>query len=484
MNNPSEHYCKCRDQAVLKSLIELYCGKCGGRLISRESATIVDTINYEETEGDASKIPQGRFDQVAEVLRTSEAEVSRKHQGTDEARRDFLVSILGSVLGAVVGTPVGTLIYDKFLRSSQIDQTAAEYAARELTPEDVQWFDGALRSGKHLGELAQALHITGRHTVGLLADALAAHTDGQSPSRAIELLEELLKYDRPLEVKEYLLLRRSKALGAIGRVAEGLTDLEAIITLPTVVQDSSKQLEYLRQALNHSYIMLSPSELAQPASWVRFSDFLNKALGIFGVAQAPGHELHKSTQTACKYHSRLGPGILIFEAIFNAEQSREDPDECLRALRWQLDLIRLFESQDEVNGWNRYTPLAAQAIRLGHLSFAEQVLTQASSRPQAGKLEKLQGLEWLIHRALWTVLMLHRGSKERAATILGGLFEHRLQDRLWPYYRQLSAYAVQAGIYTGFDESLVDARVGAMNVPAITHSAYFPDWNKSLWGTD
>ena len=476
--------CTCDSTPVVTSLTTLYCGRCEGRFLSSEIISSIDAINQKETNLDASQLPEGRFEQSEIELNKSKEDVAGSNFQGKIARREFFSKInwwLKAITASFLASELNYQIHNRISNSIETNKSIEEIEFSDISQIDIYYLDRALKSGHDLSQISHGAHKIGKHAFGLLVDALKTHTEGNRPREAVQIYSQLLNLNPAAEVKEYLLFRRSKAFCASGLVEKGIKDLDELLSLPKIINNPKKRLEYIRQCLNHNYTILSNEEVSNPNSWTKFKSLLKTALDTIEINSVSQDNFDQITKKACQIDFSLGPGTLIFEAIYFAEQNKHDKNESLRALNWHLDLIRLFEKEDQINGWNRYTPLASQAIRIGQLEFAQKVLDEASRHPQAKKLENIQGIEWLLHRAIWAILMLKHGKKSRAATILRGLLDPKLSDKLWPWYRQLSAYAIKSGLFSKSKTQMIDTRVGAMNLPALTHAAYFPEWNEFLW---
>jgi hypothetical protein len=367
------------------------------------------------------------------------------------------------------------------------EETRLRVIASTLLDEHVRIVERAIEQGDDLYALANTFYGDAKYAAGLFAEQAAWHTEGLSPAKAAVHTRQLLSSVRSPYAEARVRFWLSKALAASGQIREALPELDQLLE-SSAVTDPIEKARYLRQAVSHSYIMLPLASVGEPSTWLDFRSYLSQLLSLLGLMDTQDLDPDGRTKKALRFDPFIGPAALIFEATMLAEERRADRLESLRLLEWHLRLIRLVQGVDAFTGWIRYTPLAAQAIRLGQLKFAAFVLEQAanaaSETQPVGKyvrrVREQQGLEWLLHRALVAVLFLERGNRGAALPILRELLDERLAHRLTPWLRQLKCYELRASGKVGTEE-LVDGRVGAMNAWSETHSAYFPRWSIGVW---
>ena len=139
--------------------------------------------------------------------------------------------------------------------------------------------------------------------------------------------------------------------------------------------------------------------------------------------------------------------------------------------------------------WICYTRLAAQALALGEIKFAENVLKHAffyvtrtdTQNPvvrYARSQRENKGVEWLFHQVVFASLHLAKHDPGGAKTHLIEPLHRNNEIKCLTFARAAKLYEMET--YPKNDKRRrIDAYVGAFNVPAQTHWTYFPNLPQS-----
>jgi len=322
------------------------------------------------------------------------------------------------------------------------------------------------------------------------ARAIAGHHGGTDPKSAEIALETLVKDQDDDQVKLHLLedLGRVRALN--GKVREGLRDLETAISLVPSSDDRTR-VRLLRQTMSHAYIALPRDKVLKPDSWpVR--KYLREALEIMDLVPKSDPLSPLRIERAKEFHPAVGPGVLVFEAYVRACEV-SSVRERQRIFDWHLDLLKAIEADggDPLAAWIRHMPLAAQAIALGHIGFAQKVLDRAAAagrgvgRPGVVQFAAWQrenlGIEWLVLNVGYAALYLKRGERRKARQAL----EIPLRECAKAPSLLRAAQLYRLATIPDKSENLRrQCQALAFNPPAFSHWTYFPGLpeGERLWG--
>lgn len=482
MNDPNRP-CTCEGGGRIETSVTLLCGICGGRLLPHEKTEELENLTRQGTKGIPSRLAGGLY---------------RFAKGFGESdfvpgRREVVVAIVSGIFGAVAA-PVVWRLGLNYVEDDEDIRNRRRSSHLELG--DVSAAEAALQALSASGDRndfeskVSAYRVSGKHAVADLLIALAGHAIGVSPRKSELTFNDLISGDHDPEVRRYLLERRAKVRGLIGESNKGLDDLGAALKLTP--EDGKSRLKLLRQIMNHAYVSIPFDDVLKPDRWSGVQENLRHALGIL--------ELHPDSSDwsdpsridrAIIYDGFLGPGVLIFEALTRAAEAIDSPDECRRALQWHLDLITELVKAEPITGWNRYTPLAAQAIALDHLDFAQKVLSVARSdaienRNKYAQLQyQNQGAEWLLHQIVQACLHLTVSEKlpsrsrrkveerEKALAALEAPLDRQNYTKTATFLRQALLYK-RLALGNDQREQKRDAYVGGFLTTAWTHWTYLP----------
>ena len=473
--------CQCRPHAELSSDVHLVCGRCGRRLLSSDDARQLDDLNRNATAGDAAKLPDGRIHEALALDNNAEASSDPPPGGSLFTRRGLAKGMRDIAIAALAGATSHWLILR--LGGFAASDKELEAIRHELTNAQVHTVEAALGRGENLRTLAATFLSQDHNGAHNFAQAVADHTDGSHVGRAIAGFRTLLADSRLCpETQDAVRFRLAKALGLAGMVDAGSRELTALLS--SREHPPITRVKYLRQAMNHSYLLLRDFELARPELWTVIQSCLHEAKEIMALSCPLSSEPTRCLSTASRFHPGLGPAVLMFEALSDAALSESDRGATLHALKVHLDLVRALVGIDEVTGWNRYTPLAAQAMYLDQLDFASTVLDEAKDLSfrlgNARRQRQQEGAEWLLHLAQRGVLALKQGKAQEARKALRYLMDGQRANKLRPFLRPLTGLKQRAerAMCEAVD---VDARAGAVNVPYDSHAAFFPRWAGQYW---
>lgn len=255
-------------------------------------------------------------------------------------------------------------------------------------------------------------------------------------------LQENLGGERELEIR----FQKSKLLKIIGDPRRALGE---ILKLEELARDPLLRRRLLAQRLNVSYTLVS---LEVPLAEAEVGE-LEEVLGGLGLDHPNEREPLLSTPEmqliASSHDPFLSLALLLWRSIIRVEELRERGRDILPALRWQFTVVEALLPFDPAIAWDRYTPLIAQALRVGEVAFASLVWRRAHSflgRIQRGgaaeyaiKLRGSNHVEWRLHCLLGAAIQLRVGRSHMAAGILRSLSETMPLDAAAYYSTSLKA---------------------------------------------
>jgi hypothetical protein len=481
-----DNLCMC-SEAQLYSITSLFCGRCGRRIVSSENTEKEQEIVHEVTEGNPDRLSHG-----AVLIAAGEAEPDILPD-CRITKREFVKTLRDLGIGIFLGLlaePAKTLITR---RSGAIDtdQEAREEASQRvrslvLTEDDIRNAENTLlKEGVIiLREQAKQYRHERQYAMSMLFDALADHAIGIQSKDAENDLNKLLYANPYPAVKSRLYFHRGRTRVFCGNTEEGLNDLDAAIG-HAPKKDAKSRVEFLRQAMSHAYISIERANVLEPNKWTRISSKIREACDIVGLQNISIDDFSERQKRAVAFDPILGTGILIFEALMRAAEYRGDLKNCQRALEWHYNLIRTLEQNHPILGWIRYTPLAAQAIALGELEFAEKVLDRAHNIAMstntadpvvryARSQQENKGVEWLFHEVVFASLYLAKHDPIRAKAHLEDPLEPNNHTKCLTFARAAKLYEMETFPIDDIRQR-IDASVGASHVSARTHWTYLPN---------
>lgn len=509
--------CSCGGGRQIVSFTPARCEVCGLPFLTQEETAIGNEIIADATEtrlveagllrsaasfhvDGMSHLDEDEPSASGEIVASADEEVQRQsEEGEDRSaaekeqrritRRDLYIIFLTAVGTKIVGS-----LWDhgkRHLGISEDEEKRDEISkdlARSLNSADVSYAQAALNKGLNLRDLAVDDLGAGQIARGQLLMTLHEHTDGVNPWAAERKLAAFAGEDHDERVKAFLLERLGKVQGLLGKIGPAIKNLQLARGISG--GNEQDQARLLRQLLNHAYLGVHLADLPFPERWDEFNALLSQAQDLMGVDKEIDGWANRSRR-AKKFD--VGHGILMFEAISVAARSGDDVKRRRNALEAHLNFIRLFQSHDQVNGWNRYTPLAAQALYLGELEFAEAVLDEAQAKTlgdppeneHAARVKKFHGHEWLWHLIVKAALLIKRAKRlsrsdptrsefmGRARELLSvPLSKYKDPDAL-PYLGRVNLYYRQT-IPAHETAIRAELTVKGNQPPSETHSAYLP----------
>jgi hypothetical protein len=505
-------YIKCSN-CKLNSPVEFRCKNCGEKLISDEQIEMLYQLALYLSNGKSNALKDGQFINADNELNQAKKAKSEcpnnqkfsmdkndKRMKSDELLKILEASGIKDII-TLLDEPIKERIGLKHF-SNEYNENNDIYLNQTIDKSDIKKIQNTLNFSKNLDYLISKYDKKNRTSVSALIKAIKLYSFGSDPLKSKFIFGKLLEIELDPFVKAFILYHYAKTLtytnpkGAL----VGIKKLdEALRLCPN--DNIEMRLMILRQALVHSYICVEKDDVLNPEEWFNMQNYLDESIDILGIKNEDNLKIKliKASNVKIskipKFNKTIGLGILMFEAFKNAAFNYDNKRDNLRYLHWHLDLIKVFQKNDAVNGWNRYTPLAAQAISLGQLDFAKQVINLAYNYVKfpdnsiissyANKQKENRGTDWLFFLVVKAAYHIAKSKdysnpKDRIAQI--ELAKSALKNPLDPNNSNKSLLFIRAAklynkeiIAEKNKMKRIETVTGAMNPPANTHWTYLPN---------
>ena len=418
-------YCKCKNR-IMRSTACIYCPTCQKPFLPADKIAHLVQLLLEKANGRPDGLPDGSIKITAGVG----VEYSPKNVQSIEWRT-FVDEINGTgagVFSEILSDPIAEYLGIRAGPPQREEEERGKENPQILTVEDVRQVEDALLKGVDLRGLARSCAVNRRNSMTLLLDALADHVSGRAPIAARNTFDYLLnnEFRRQYsdEVLAFLLFRRGKVRALTGEVNEGISDLDESIQL-TDKRDQTRLLDRLRQAAGHAYSLIQAPDIQYPDRWTAMQTYVHKGLDILELSPDATIEQQMTLveKLEGKNSATTAIGLLFALNMIRAQKYWDSDTKCRETLDYLLELQSKWEDSDPITAWNCLTPLAAEALRLDRLEFAEKALKKAQTYALSNENNplavharyqmKTSGIEWLFHNLQWVVLHMEKAYAAR-----------------------------------------------------------------------